>query len=272
MAKEFYKNIIQRLPAALLVAAPIFGALYVQSNLLISILALLAAMLLLREWLQLSTAKINPLQIIFFITPAVLLGFIGNVFAHYFLLAPLIFWGTYLIFLFSRNATLFKGLSFNNNYLGIFLIQSFILGLLAIVWLLNFASVNSFLILFLVIFNTALIDVAAYFIGSSIGKTPLFEELSPNKTLEGFLGGAFVSLILMLNIYWFNLATFEFLVILTCCIPFAFAGDYLESQLKRDQGIKDSGSLLPGHGGVWDRLDSHIAVIPVFAAISLWLI
>ena len=45
---------------------------------------------------------------------------------------------------------------------------------------------------------------------------------------------------------------------------FAFIGDYFESQLKRDKSIKDSGSLIPGHGGVWDRLDSHIAVVPIF--------
>ena len=47
-------------------------------------------------------------------------------------------------------------------------------------------------------------------------------------------------------------------------LPFAFVGDYFESQLKRDKSIKDSGSLIPGHGGIWDRLDSHIAVVPIF--------
>jgi phosphatidate cytidylyltransferase len=51
-------------------------------------------------------------------------------------------------------------------------------------------------------------------------------------------------------------------------IPFAFIGDYFESHLKRNQQIKDSGSLIPGHGGIWDRLDSHMAIIPVFAALS----
>ena len=55
-------------------------------------------------------------------------------------------------------------------------------------------------------------------------------------------------------------------------MPFALAGDYFESQLKRNQQVKDSGSLIPGHGGIWDRLDSHIAVIPVFAALCLLLI
>ena len=53
-------------------------------------------------------------------------------------------------------------------------------------------------------------------------------------------------------------------------LPFAFIGDYFESQLKRDKSIKDSGSLIPGHGGIWDRLDSHIAVVPIFILLLIY--
>ena len=60
----------------------------------------------------------------------------------------------------------------------------------------------------------------------------------------------------------------ELFLLLIAVIPFAFIGDYFESHLKRNQQIKDSGSLIPGHGGIWDRLDSHMAIIPVFAALN----
>jgi phosphatidate cytidylyltransferase len=69
-------------------------------------------------------------------------------------------------------------------------------------------------------------------------------------------------------IYWLELISWNLFLLLIAVIPFAFIGDYFESQLKRNQQIKDSGSLIPGHGGIWDRLDSHMAIIPVFAALS----
>ena len=69
-------------------------------------------------------------------------------------------------------------------------------------------------------------------------------------------------------IYWLEFISWNLFLLLIAVIPFAFIGDYFESQLKRNQQIKDSGSLIPGHGGIWDRLDSHMAIIPVFAALS----
>ena len=66
------------------------------------------------------------------------------------------------------------------------------------------------------------------------------------------------------------LISLNLFLLLIAVIPFAFIGDYFESHLKRNQQIKDSGSLIPGHGGIWDRLDSHMAIIPVFAAIILY--
>jgi phosphatidate cytidylyltransferase len=69
--------------------------------------------------------------------------------------------------------------------------------------------------------------------------------------------------------YSIDLISLELLVISMLSIPFTFSGDYFESQLKREQNVKDSGSLIPGHGGIWDRLDSHIAVVPIFVSFSI---
>jgi len=71
--------------------------------------------------------------------------------------------------------------------------------------------------------------------------------------------------------FWLELISFKLFLLLMLVSPFTFLGDYFESHLKRNQKIKDSGTLIPGHGGIWDRLDSHIAVIPVAALLCLLL-
>ena len=119
-------------------------------------------------------------------------------------------------------------------------------------------------LIYLILFNTILADVGAYLVGSSIGKTPLLQEISPNKTIEGFIGGVGFVLIFLSVIYFYNFISLDLIIAALLSLPFAFIGDYFESQLKRDKSIKDSGSLIPGHGGIWDRLDSHIAVLPIF--------
>lgn len=271
MAKELYKNILKRLPSALLMAASVIGVLYTQNLVIISVLVILVAVLLLHEWLQLSKTKINLGQIIFLIAPIVFSMYLGEIFVKYFLVAALIFWIIYTISLISRNIHLIPGISFNNNYLGIFLIQSFSFGVISILGL-NFPEINNnFLILFLILFCTVLIDVGAYLVGSAIGKTPLFQELSPNKTLEGLIGGLIAVLVFILIMHWTELIAINLLLLIALSMPFAFVGDYFESQLKRNQQLKDSGYLIPGHGGVWDRLDSHISVIMVFAPICIWI-
>lgn len=110
-------------------------------------------------------------------------------------------------------------------------------------------------------------DTFAYIVGKSIGKRKLFERISPKKTVEGFLGGIMFSLLAsfliskyyiegsIINRYiWFGLA---FIVSI-----FGTIGDLIESKFKRNAGVKDSGNIMPGHGGVLDRLDSVIFVAP----------
>ena len=148
------------------------------------------------------------------------------------------------------------------------MILSFLFAFIHLLIFSEFAGINKFFVLFVILFSTVLADVGAYLVGSSIGKTPLFPEISPNKTIEGLLGGVGFVLIFLSGIYFYDLVSLDLVLASLISLPFAFIGDYLESQLKREKLVKDSGSLIPGHGGVWDRLDSHIAVVPIFILLT----
>ncbi len=117
-----------------------------------------------------------------------------------------------------------------------------------------------------------LADSGAYFTGKKFGQTKIFPKGSPNKTLAGFVGG-YISALLMAIIAFsyfkhpelFNF--FEFILLASLLYLFSVYGDLFESVIKRLMGVKDSGQLLPGHGGILDRLDSLYATVPVYALI-----
>ncbi len=112
-------------------------------------------------------------------------------------------------------------------------------------------------------------DTGAYFTGRRFGKRKLAPRISPNKTVEGMLGGLACALVAGLGFAWFAGMTPDqvpavALVVLVAAL-FSVVGDLFESLLKRHVGAKDSGQLIPGHGGVLDRIDGVIAALPVFA-------
>ena len=150
-----------------------------------------------------------------------------------------------------------------NNFLGIFLISSF--GISSIIFVDTFVEkfISAYLVFLLVILNTAIFDTFAYIVGSNFGRTKIAKEISPNKTYEGLIAGIISSVIYgYLVCIFLNLD----LLIIPCFVIgclFAFLGDLLISYFKRRSGIKDTGSLLPGHGGVLDRLDSHLLATPL---------
>ncbi len=111
-------------------------------------------------------------------------------------------------------------------------------------------------------------DIGAYFSGRKFGKYKLAPGISPGKTWEGVAGGIVLNLGWMLIVFqigegW-NLALWQFLLIGLATSVISIIGDLYESVLKREASVKDSGRLLPGHGGVLDRIDSVIAATPVF--------
>ncbi len=136
-------------------------------------------------------------------------------------------------------------------------------------WHDNYAPLRVFGLLLLTWTN----DTMAYLIGSRIGKTPFFSRISPKKTWEGTLGGILCTfLIALLLSRWIpDFGTAEWLLLAGCVAVFGTLGDLVESMLKRSIRIKDSGALLPGHGGLLDRFDSFIFVLP-FAWLALMLL
>lgn len=122
--------------------------------------------------------------------------------------------------------------------------------------------------IFILIWNN---DTFAYICGKSFGKRKLFEKMSPKKTIEGFVGGLFFTLIAsyILSVYFtfFDLKTWLLTAILVSTL--GTIGDLVESKFKRQAEVKDSGSIMPGHGGILDRLDSVIFATPFLYLIYL---
>jgi len=107
-------------------------------------------------------------------------------------------------------------------------------------------------------------DIGAFFVGRRFGRMRLAPEVSPGKTWEGVLGGIAASAIVAVaGSEWFGISWLEFVPLCLAAVAFSVVGDLTESLLKRFAGVKDSGSLFPGHGGVMDRIDSVTGAAPV---------
>ena len=144
---------------------------------------------------------------------------------------------------------------FSSIYIGYF--SSFLLKI-------KFLPNGNFLLIFLLII-VWVNDIAAYIVGTAIGKIKLAPRISPKKTIEGSIAGILFSLvtILCLNQWlYYDLNKLMYIGIIVSLI--AQCGDLFESMLKRGAKIKDSGNLIPGHGGILDRFDSLLFAAPIF--------
>ena len=110
-------------------------------------------------------------------------------------------------------------------------------------------------------------DTGAYLVGSLFGKNKMTPEISPNKTWEGAIGGFVLSLIVAYVISYFTCSSLvHWLAISTIVVVFGTIGDLTESRIKRTCGVKDSGSIMPGHGGILDRFDGVLFSAPFVLA------
>jgi phosphatidate cytidylyltransferase len=107
-------------------------------------------------------------------------------------------------------------------------------------------------------------DTFAYLVGITMGKNKLFERISPKKTVEGFVGGVVFAVVagILLAHFYLHQDLIKWIIIAMIVSAFGTLGDLIESKFKRLAGVKDSGHIMPGHGGFLDRLDSIIFVAP----------
>jgi phosphatidate cytidylyltransferase len=190
---------------------------------------------------------------------------LGFLFLAYILLSP--------SFLFNFGLVIIFGIAiYELIKLRIFSLQSFLAFILIVtaILCLYFYELERSLVLIAVLISVVT-DAFAFFAGKVLGKKKIFPIISPNKTLEGTIGGIVSSVVInslmIILIFQNSLKTFDVvmltLMIFICAVASVF-GDLLISSVKRQANLKDTGSLIPGHGGLLDRIDSHILCIPVF--------
>lgn len=129
---------------------------------------------------------------------------------------------------------------------------------------------NQWLVFLLVLVSIA--DVGAFFAGRQFGRVKLAPRVSPGKTWEGLMGGIVMAgVAAFAGLAWFDAPISAFLALCTGVVLLSVVGDLTESLFKRYAGLKDSGSIFPGHGGVLDRIDSVTAAAPLFLLGLGWL-
>lgn len=157
---------------------------------------------------------------------------------------------------------------------GICTLFPFLIGLLAIRF--NNYTLDAYQGTYLLLYVFLLVwgaDSGAYFFGRALGKHKLAPKVSPGKSWEGALGGLFTSGVIAFvflqttpnDVFGRTLETMPFIAVSVATVAISVLGDLAESMFKRQAGIKDSSNLIPGHGGILDRIDSLTAAIPFFA-------
>ncbi|MCX8580625.1 phosphatidate cytidylyltransferase [Gilliamella sp. B3482] len=276
--------LIQRILTAivlipLVIIALFFAPLSIFSYLIIAVCALAAW-----EWRNFLAKKNEKTVLLFFIVfSIVLLYFIpiestlkSQLFALIICLS-VIWWLTALLLVvgYPNSAKYWSKSPLIKLLFAFFTLVPFFIGMLELRTI-NY-SVNSYtgaiwlLYVFVLVWAT---DTGAYFAGRAIGKRKLAVKVSPGKTIEGFIGGVSLAILVCVLAYltgYFNINFTQFLFSSLLAILASVLGDLTESMFKREAGIKDSGNLIPGHGGILDRIDSLTAAVPVFTVLSLHL-
>ena len=139
--------------------------------------------------------------------------------------------------------------------------------ILPFIFIVKISSLNGYfqpkliIAIFIIIWTN---DTFAYIVGKSVGKNKLFEAISPKKTIEGFVGGVVFAIIasVIISKYYLQMPVYVWIITALIVSFFGTIGDLVESKFKRIANVKDSGNIMPGHGGMLDRLDSIIFVAP----------
>jgi len=229
----------------------VFVYALIYNDFLFFLLMFIASMLAFFELLMMQ--KLNLVMILFNILFLIFLYLLSTY--------NLLFFTYINIFLFCFLFPLLPFLKTNEFFLNItpaFYVSSFFISLIILV-------PEYKLLVLLTFIGIWAVDIGGYFFGKAFGRHKIFPTTSPKKTYEGLLG-SLVFLIFIQSTAWYffgNYSLKEFIIIIFLTFVGSVYGDYFESHLKRKYHIKDSGSLIPGHGGILDRLDSAIYTIPL---------
>jgi len=263
----------QRLLAAVIMAPlTVLAVLSLESNILAMILMVIACMAA-YEWAAMSYEETT--RKIMYVSACALLIILAGLYlpsehVKFFMLLASVYWVCILMLL-----SFYETTWLNNYLLNSFLSTSGYF-VITVGWLsmLHLHQQDPALLLYMFILIW-IADSGAYFSGKKFGKTKLAEQLSPGKTREGLLGAVALSIVFALvAVWWFELKSINalyFVLLSLLSVLISVVGDLFESLIKRNAGKKDSGSIIPGHGGVLDRVDSLLAAAPGFALGIHWL-
>ncbi|AJI47916.1 phosphatidate cytidylyltransferase [Francisella philomiragia] len=254
----------ERIITGLLLVVFVFAGLVYANDYLFGVGVFLVAMLSAYEWLKFT--KISQQETINYLVIFMIVLFVVSEFFVYIQYIFPVFWLYAIYRLSGYERQKFDTLSVNEMLiLGLFAISPFAASLYVL-------HSNSVAWIFMFILVVAGADSGAYFTGKAMGKRKMLPRLSPNKTIEGLLGGmACAVIIAIVFLLFMNLSIFEYLsmVIISALIAvLSVVGDVFESMMKRIAGVKDSGNILPGHGGVLDRLDGYMPALPIFVTLG----
>ncbi|RKQ37514.1 phosphatidate cytidylyltransferase [Oceanobacillus halophilus] len=183
-------------------------------------------------------------------------------------------WVTLIILLLLAYTVLVKN-KFTFDHVGFILLSTFYVGI-GFFYLLETRDgsaaegLKNIFFAFLIVWST---DTGAYLFGRAFGKRKLWPTISPNKTIEGAIGGIILACVVTFIFHLINPFPHHLLIVVVVTIVasiFGQIGDLVESALKRNYGVKDSGKILPGHGGILDRFDSVLFVLPLLHIIQFF--
>jgi len=269
LASELKQEFLQRLITAIFISAIVVTLILYPSNLILDIFISILSLALLHEWMGVSKSASGK-KLIFSILFIFLISFnyyLGGLFepVSFITMLGITVWIVVAYQIFLKEGRLSSNFAFTNTWIGLLLISSFCLVCFQLV-------TGSRIFLLVAIYNVAVFDTGAYIIGKNFGRKSFLPELSPNKTIEGLVGGLISSFIFITFAYsYFEDVSLMLALSMILAIPFALCGDYFFSFLKRKADVKDTGSILPGHGGLLDRVDSHLAALPMTLFFSLLL-
>jgi phosphatidate cytidylyltransferase len=254
----------QRIITGVLLVVLVFTFLIYATDYLFGVGVFMVAMLAAIEWLKFANTpedRVTKNLVIFGISTFLVSGF----FQYLMYIFP-VFW-LYAIFKLSqyekeRISTLGHS---QILVMGLFAITPFCASLYVL-------HSNGVAWIFMFILVVAAADSGAYFTGKAVGKRKMLPRLSPNKTVEGLLGGLICAVVVAVIFLFYmdlNLSQYVAMVLIAALIAIvSVVGDMFESMMKRIAGVKDSGNILPGHGGVLDRLDGYMPALPIFVVLG----